>query len=96
MDRLIACGAAVERLWAFLDHELDDHDHRAVEAHLAYCKLCCGELEFAKHLRRLLAAKPDGVLSADVRTRMDRFIDELASTTPEGSTRPETREGGTT
>jgi mycothiol system anti-sigma-R factor len=84
MDRVITCGAAVEQLWAFLDHELDDDDQRAVEAHLAFCRRCCGEMEFAKHLRRLLATKGTGELPADIRTRLDRFIDELAETTPEG------------
>ena len=86
MDRLITCGAAVEQLWAFLDHELADHDHQAVEAHLAFCKLCCGELEFAKHLRRLFATEAAGELPADVRTRLDRFIDELTEAASEGGT----------
>jgi mycothiol system anti-sigma-R factor len=84
MDRVITCSAAVEQLWAFLDNELDDHDHRAVEAHLAFCRRCCGEMEFATHLRRLLAAKGTGELPGDVRTRLDQFIDELAETTPDG------------
>jgi mycothiol system anti-sigma-R factor len=84
MDSLMTCADAVERLWAFLDHELDDHDQRAVEAHLAFCRRCCGELEFAKHLRRLLATKTAGELPAEVRTRLDRFIDQLAETIPEG------------
>jgi anti-sigma factor (TIGR02949 family) len=84
--RVISCDAAVERLWAFLDQELDDHDHRAVEAHLAFCRRCCGELEFAKHLRRLLATKDAAELAADVRARLDRFIDELAETTGGGGT----------
>ena len=84
MDRVITCGAAVEQLWAFLDHELDDRDQRAVEAHLAFCRRCCGEMEFATHLRRLLATKGTGELPGEVRTRLDRFIDELAETAPEG------------
>jgi mycothiol system anti-sigma-R factor len=84
MDRVITCGAAVEQLWTFLDHELDDHDQRAVEAHLAFCRRCCGEMEFAKHLRRLLSAKGIGELPAEVRTRLDRFIDELAGRPPQG------------
>jgi mycothiol system anti-sigma-R factor len=84
MDRVISCGAAVEQLWAFLDHELDDRDQRAVEAHLAFCRRCCGELEFAKHLRRLLATKGTDELPGEVRTRLDKFIDELAETTPGG------------
>jgi anti-sigma factor (TIGR02949 family) len=84
--RVISCDAAVERLWAFLDQELDDHDHQAVEAHLAFCRRCCGELEFAKHLRRLLATKDAAELAAEVRARLDRFIDELAETTGGGGT----------
>lgn len=86
MDRLITCGAAVEQLWTFLDEELDDHDHHAVEAHLAFCIRCCGELEFAKHLRRLLATKDASEPSAEVRSRLDRFIDQLTETAPEGGT----------
>jgi mycothiol system anti-sigma-R factor len=86
MDRVITCGAAVEQLWTFLDHELDDHDQRAVEAHLALCLRCCGEMEFATHLRGLLATKGTGELPADARARLDRFIDELAETTPERGT----------
>ena len=84
MDRVITCGAAVEQLWAFLDHELNDRDQRAVEAHLAFCRRCCGEMEFATHLRRFLAAKGTAELPAELRTRLDQFIDELAETTPEG------------
>jgi anti-sigma factor (TIGR02949 family) len=83
MDGVITCGAAVERLWAYLDHEMNDLDHRAVEAHLAFCRRCCGELEFAKHVRRRLATTDTGGLPPEVRDRLDRFIDELAGTTGE-------------
>jgi mycothiol system anti-sigma-R factor len=86
MDRVITCGAAVEQLWAYMDHDLDDHDQQAVEAHLALCLRCCGEMEFAQHLRRLLATKGSGELPAEVRTRLNRFIDELAQPTLEGDT----------
>ena len=83
---MISCAAAVERLWAFLDHELDDHDHRAVEDHLAFCRRCCGELEFAKHLRRLLETSGAGELPPGVRARLDRFVDELTQTAGGGGT----------
>jgi mycothiol system anti-sigma-R factor len=86
MTRAISCGAAVEQLWAFLDHELDDQDEQAVEAHLAFCQRCCGELEFAKHLRRLLARGAGDELPAEVRARLDRLVDELAETVPNGGT----------
>lgn len=81
MDRVIDCEQAVERLWEFLDHELDDRDHQAIEAHLAFCRRCCGELEFAKQLRGLLRAKGSGELPAVVRRRLDQFIGELTHRT---------------
>lgn len=84
MNRVITCSEAVEQLWAFLEHELDHQDEQAVEAHLAFCRRCCGELEFAKHLRRLLARRGSTDLPAEVRARLDRFVDELAETVPEG------------
>ena len=84
MERVISCGEAVEQLWAFLDHELDDQDQEAVEAHLAFCRRCCGELEFAKHLRQLLARSGGNELPAEVRARLDRFVDDLAEIAPDG------------
>jgi mycothiol system anti-sigma-R factor len=77
MDQVIGCRDAVERLWDFLDHELDDADKGTVEAHLAFCRQCCGELEFARHLRTLLATKGAGEPPGSVRVRLERFIDEL-------------------
>jgi mycothiol system anti-sigma-R factor len=77
VDEVMTCAAAVARLWAFLDHELDDNDHRSVEAHMALCRRCCGELEFAKHLQALLAANSGGDLPVGVRARLDRFIEGL-------------------
>jgi anti-sigma factor (TIGR02949 family) len=83
MTRAISCGAAVEQLWAFLDHELDDQEEQEVEAHLAFCRRCCGELDFAKHLRQLLARRAGNDLPAEVRARLDRFVDELAEIAPD-------------
>ncbi|MGH9136575.1 MAG: anti-sigma factor family protein [Acidimicrobiales bacterium] len=87
MGHVIGCGEAVERLWEFLDQDLDGHDHQAVEEHLAFCRRCCGELEFAKELRHLLRTKPARGLPAGVRVRLDQFIAGLG---PQSD--PETRE----
>jgi mycothiol system anti-sigma-R factor len=83
---MIACSEAVEHLWAYLDRDLDARDHRSVEDHLAYCVQCCGELEFAKHLRRLLGASSTGELPAEVRARLDQFIDCIDDTTDTAET----------
>ncbi|HKE76309.1 MAG TPA: anti-sigma factor [Acidimicrobiales bacterium] len=84
MDRVITCSDAVERLWAFLDRELDARDEEAIEAHLAFCRRCCGELEFARHLRRLLARRTGDELPPEARARLERFVDGLAENTADG------------
>lgn len=74
---MISCGEAVERLWHYLEHELDDERRGEVEQHLAFCRRCCGELEFAHELRRFLsdAARPN--LPSDVEARLAGFLDGL-------------------
>jgi anti-sigma factor (TIGR02949 family) len=78
MRRVISCAEAVDRLWEFLDHGLDDHDHRAVDEHLAFCVRCCGELEFIRQLRRLLGTDTAG-LPAEVEVRLAKFIERLTN-----------------
>lgn len=85
-DRMIGCSEAVERLWEFLDQSLTDVDRRAVEEHLAFCVRCCGELEFARELRRRLRTAGPGALPADVEERLGRFVDGLGRTEPGGVT----------
>jgi len=86
MHQMISCTSAIERLWAYLDQELGDEDRAEVEAHLAFCRRCCGELEFAKHLRRFLADQDDGRMPTAVRAQLDRFIDDLCEPADEGDT----------
>ena len=83
-DHVIGCREAVRRLWEFLDQDLDADDHRAVERHLAFCVRCCGELEFARQLRRRLRASGTAELPADVARRLGRFVDDLGTRQPGG------------
>jgi anti-sigma factor (TIGR02949 family) len=78
-DHVIGCREAVEHLWEFLDQGLAADDQQAVEQHLAFCKRCCGELEFARELRRRLRATGTGRLPVDVAERLGRFIDDLGA-----------------
>jgi anti-sigma factor (TIGR02949 family) len=78
-DRVIGCGEAVRHLWEFLDQDLAADDRQALEEHLAFCRRCCGELEFAGELRRRLRATGTGGLPGDVAERLGRFIDDLGA-----------------
>ena len=55
-ERSIPCAEAVRELWDYLDHALSPEDQAQVEGHLAFCRRCCGELEFAKELQAFLVS----------------------------------------
>ena len=73
---MITCAEAVERLWAYLDGALTDADKKALEEHLGFCRVCCGEVEFAKELRGFLARSASEELPEDVRRRLLATLDE--------------------
>jgi anti-sigma factor RsiW len=76
-DRLIPCSEAVRRLWDYLDHALAPDDQALVDAHLAFCRRCCGELEFAKELQAFLASNASDEVSDQVKAGLERFVRDL-------------------
>ena len=59
---VIDCTTAVQRLWDYLDGELDARRMTEVEAHLAACRRCPGHFAFAQSLiDRLAAARAESV-----------------------------------
>jgi len=73
----IPCSEAVRKLWDYLDHAVSPEDQEKVDKHLSFCRTCCGELEFAKELRAFLASGSALELPVDVRSRLERFVQEL-------------------
>jgi mycothiol system anti-sigma-R factor len=84
VNRVISCREAVRQLWRFLDGELETSEQQSIEEHLDHCVHCCGELEFSRALRQLLDSQRTSDLPADVRDRLEHFIDELNDTSEEG------------
>jgi mycothiol system anti-sigma-R factor len=76
-ERSIPCSDALRRLWDYLDETLSPEDQTLVETHLAFCRRCCGELEFAKELRALLTSNAVDEIPIDVKERLERFMEEL-------------------
>jgi mycothiol system anti-sigma-R factor len=74
---MISCSEAVRQLWEYLDGTVEDADRRAIEEHLSLCQRCCGELEFAKELRRFLADAAHHEIPDDVRARLSATLEEL-------------------
>jgi mycothiol system anti-sigma-R factor len=74
---VITCSEAVRQLWEYLDGVVGEADRAKVEEHLAFCRRCCGELEFAHELRGLLGRPAVEELPADVHERLARTLDDL-------------------
>lgn len=71
----IDCREAVRRMWAYLERALDGPQADELDTHLDTCRRCCGELEFARHLRSLLAASERGEPMPDeVRARIELLL----------------------
>ena len=76
-QRLVPCSEAVRQLWDYLDQAVSPEDQAKVEQHLAFCRSCCGELEFANQLRGFLASQSAGELPPHVKVRLERFLTDL-------------------
>ena len=74
---MITCAEAVRKLWDYLDGVVDETQRELVEEHLAFCRRCCGELEFAEELRRFLASSAQAELPPEARARLTATLDEL-------------------
>ena len=73
----IPCSDAVRQLWDYLDHSIAPEDQEKVEHHLSFCRRCCGELEFAEEIRSFLSSGSSEEIPAEVKQRLERFVEEL-------------------
>jgi anti-sigma factor (TIGR02949 family) len=72
---MIDCREAVRRMWAYLDHELDAKPVTEFEDHLETCQRCCGELEFSRHLREMVADDDrTPAMPPDMRSRIETLL----------------------
>ena len=74
---MINCNDAVRQLWEYLDHDLGADDRERVEGHLALCRRCCGEAEFAAALQELLRASAGPDLPPQVERHLLDFLSTL-------------------
>jgi mycothiol system anti-sigma-R factor len=74
---MITCADAVRQLWDYLDRQLSPADRVLVQEHLAFCRKCCGEAEFAEELRRFLGEQGGEEIPSEVRARLEAMLVEL-------------------
>lgn len=74
---MISCTDAVRQLWEYLDGTVGDVDREVLEQHLARCRRCCAELEFAEEMRGFLAQSAREEIPDDVMARLNATLEEL-------------------
>lgn len=72
---MIDCREAVRRMWAYLEQALEATPAVEFEAHLETCTRCCGELEFSRRLREMVAQR-EGIpaMSGDLQSRVELLL----------------------
>ncbi|WP_163574320.1 anti-sigma factor family protein [Halomonas faecis] len=77
IPRELSCEDVIERLFDYLDRELDAQQAEDIEHHLARCRDCFTRAEFEKRLRERVAAS--GTVSAPprLRRRVRRLLDRF-------------------
>lgn len=50
----MTCQEAVDKLYEYLDREIDDITAAQIEKHLDLCRLCCDHFEFEKKMKDLV------------------------------------------
>jgi mycothiol system anti-sigma-R factor len=74
---VITCAEAVKQLWAYLDRALAEDERARVDEHLAFCRTCCGEVEFGEELRRFLGSQRRDEVPPAVKERLERLLSQL-------------------
>lgn len=82
--RILTCEEVIERLFDYLDRELDDQQAADIERHLHRCRDCFTRAEFEKRLRARVEASGTATAPPRLRRRirglLDRFDDEHDAT----------------
>lgn len=81
--RPLDCEEVIERLFEYLDRELDERQIADIEYHLARCRDCFTRAQFETRLRTRVAAagtvKAPSRLHQRIRQLLDRFDDGEAN-----------------
>lgn len=61
-------------MWAYLGAALEANQTVELEVHLGACKRCCGELEFSRELRGVVAGTDSPAMPDELRSRVEHLL----------------------
>ena len=74
---MISCAEAVSRLWDYVEHALPAEEELQIDEHIAVCRQCCGEADFAGELQSFLGTHAQERIPPDARGRLQEFLMRL-------------------
>ncbi|TFH86293.1 mycothiol system anti-sigma-R factor [Billgrantia azerbaijanica] len=81
--RELSCEDVIERLFDYLDRELDDRQAAEIERHLAKCRDCYSRAEFEQRLRDRVEASGTVTAPPRLRRRVRRLLDRFDEGDPD-------------
>ena len=64
------CGQALEKLYLFLDHEMDDASCEEIEAHIQSCSPCLDEYDLERVVKQLVSRSCSEVAPQPLRDKV--------------------------
>jgi mycothiol system anti-sigma-R factor len=61
-------------MWEYIDHALEPGPTEELESHLEACQRCCGELEFSRHLKEIVATSGSDSLPDPLRKKIELLL----------------------
>lgn len=73
----MSCEDALKSLFEYLDHELKDNEHQAMDAHLRGCRSCYSRAEFERRLKARLAQSGSEAPPAELKERIGKILKQF-------------------
>lgn len=73
-DKTIDCEQALRQIFDFLDRELAEHDHAAMQQHLHTCKSCFSRVEFERLLKGKVTDLREETPTPAIRSRIKDLL----------------------
>jgi mycothiol system anti-sigma-R factor len=77
MTKIESCEEALEKLFAYLDHELEGHEREAMDAHLNDCRGCYSRAEFEKQLKKKLIESARETAPSELQQRIRKILQQF-------------------
>lgn len=73
----IECDEAIQMVLEYLDNELANHDHDALESHIDKCRSCYTRVEFEKRLKGMVSEKEEPAVPENLKERLKKLTDQF-------------------